>query len=54
MVLKPKLGWFGADGGGGTPSVYLKNLDEVVLDLTGNRENTINVGLTFSKKIKVI
>jgi len=45
---------FGADGGASKPSAYLKNLKDIELDLTENRENTINVGLTFRKEIKVI
>jgi len=53
-VLKLASGWLRANGGGGTPSVYLKNLEDVETDLTDNRENTINVDLAFKKKIKVI
>ncbi|GAH31444.1 unnamed protein product, partial [marine sediment metagenome] len=32
----------------------LLNLEDIETDLTDNRENTINVDLTFRKKIKVI
>lgn len=52
--LKPVFDRFGADGGASKPSAYLKNLKDIELDLTENRENTINVGLTFRKEIKVI
>ena len=43
-----------ANGGGSSPSVYLKNLEDVEPDLTDDQDNPIGVDLTFRKKIKVI
>jgi len=54
VVLKPAFGWFGADGGGSSPSVYLKNPEDIALVLANVEDNSINVDLTFKKKIKVI
>jgi len=45
---------FGADGGDGLPSVYLKNPKDLVQNLIKTEGNPINVDLTFRKKIKVI
>jgi len=45
---------FGADGGGDKPSAYLKNLEDIALVLANVEDNSINVDLTFKKKIKVI
>ena len=44
----------GANGGGGRPSVYLKNPEDIALVLTDVEDNPVNVDLTFRKKIKVI
>jgi len=45
---------FGANGGGSSPSVYLKNPEDLVQDLINTEDNPVNAGLTFRKKIKVI
>ena len=44
----------GANGGGGSPSVYLKDPEDIALVLVDIEDNSINVDLTFRKKIKVI
>jgi hypothetical protein len=44
----------GANGGGSSPSVYLKNPEDIALVLANVEDNSINVDLTFKKKIKVI
>jgi hypothetical protein len=44
----------GANGGGSSPSVYLKNPEDIALVLANVEDNSINVDLTFRKKIKVI
>ena len=43
-----------ANGGGNSPSVYLKNPEDIALVLTDVEDNPNNVDLTFRKKIKVI
>lgn len=43
-----------ANGGGSSPSVYLKNPEDIALVLANVEDNSINVDLTFKKKIKVI
>jgi len=54
VVQKPAFGWFGANGGGNSRGVYLKNPEDIALVLTDVEDNPINVDLTFRKKIKVI
>jgi len=42
-----------ANGGGSSPSVYLKNPGDIV-HLIENENSPVNINLTFRKKIKVI
>jgi len=44
----------GANGGANKPSSDLKNLEDITLDLTDDRDDQTNVDLIFKKKIKVI
>ena len=48
------FGWFGADGGGGSPSACLKNHKDLIQDFINSRDNSTDLALTFRKKIKVI
>ena len=41
-------------GGGGSPSVGCINPEKIIPILTGVNNNSVNVDLTFQKKIKVI
>jgi len=43
-----------ANGGANKPSADLLNLEDITLDLIGNRDDQTNVDLIFKKKIKVI
>lgn len=52
--VKPVLGWFGTNGGGSSPSICLKNPKDLVQDLINAEDSSVNEGLTFRKKIKVI
>lgn len=54
LYLNNEVHMYWANGGGSSPSVYLKNPKDLVQDLINAEDNSINVDLTFKKKIKVI
>jgi len=53
-VLKAAVGWFGANGGGSSPSVYLKNHKDLIQDFINSRGNSADLALAFRKKIKIL